>query len=119
MTQKHQATCNLVFSFVWKRQQPRQERGFNSVRFEEVWVRGGAWLRHYSPSQKVAGSIPDCIIVISHLHNPYSRIMALGSTQPLTQKSTRVTSLGGKGGRRVWLTTVPPSCADCLEILGA
>jgi hypothetical protein len=23
---------------------------------------------------------------------------------------------GGKGGRRVGLTTLPPSCADCLEI---
>jgi hypothetical protein len=37
--------------------------------------------------------------------------MALGSTQPLTEMSTR-----GKGGRRVGLTTLPPSCADCLEI---
>jgi hypothetical protein len=25
----------------------------------------------------------------------------------------------GKGGRCLWLTTLPPSCADCLEILGA
>ena len=24
--------------------------------------------------------------------------------------------LGGKGGRRVGLTTLPPSCTDCLEI---
>jgi len=24
--------------------------------------------------------------------------------------------LGGKGGRCVGLTTLPPSCADCLEI---
>jgi len=23
---------------------------------------------------------------------------------------------GGKGGRCVWLTTLPPSCADYLEI---
>ena len=23
---------------------------------------------------------------------------------------------GGKGGRCVWLTTLPPSCTDCLEI---
>ena len=23
---------------------------------------------------------------------------------------------GGKGGRCLWLTTLPPSCADCLEI---
>jgi hypothetical protein len=27
--------------------------------------------------------------------------------------------LGGKGGQCVGLTTLPPSCADCLEILGA
>jgi hypothetical protein len=27
--------------------------------------------------------------------------------------------LGGKGGRCVGLTTLRPSCADCLEILGA
>jgi hypothetical protein len=27
--------------------------------------------------------------------------------------------LGGKGGRYVGLPTLPPSCADCLEILGA
>ena len=27
--------------------------------------------------------------------------------------------LEGKGGRCVVLTTYPPSCADCVEILGA
>jgi hypothetical protein len=27
--------------------------------------------------------------------------------------------LGGNGGRCIWLTTLPPSCADCLVILGA
>jgi hypothetical protein len=26
---------------------------------------------------------------------------------------------GGKGGQCVGLTTLPPSCADCIEILGA
>jgi len=44
--------------------------------------------------------------------------MALGSTQPLTEMSTRDISLGGgpEDGRCVRLTTLPPSCADCLEI---
>ena len=42
--------------------------------------------------------------------------MALGLTQPLTEMSTRNISCGGKGGRCVGLTTLPPSCADCLEI---
>jgi len=40
--------------------------------------------------------------------------MALGLIQPLTEMSTRNSS-GGKGGRCVRLTTLPP-CADCLEI---
>jgi hypothetical protein len=40
--------------------------------------------------------------------NPSSRIMALGSTQPLTEMSTRVV----KGGRRVGLTTLPPSVSQ-------
>jgi len=42
--------------------------------------------------------------------------MALGSTQPLTEMSTRNISWEGKGGRCVVLTTLPPSCADCLEM---
>jgi len=42
--------------------------------------------------------------------------MALGSTQPLIEMSTRNISWGGKGGRCVELTTLLPSCADCLEI---
>jgi hypothetical protein len=40
---------------------------------------------------------------------------ALGSTQPL-KMSTRIL-LEGKGGRCVRVTTLPPSCVDCLEIL--
>jgi hypothetical protein len=41
--------------------------------------------------------------------------MALGSTQPLTEMSTRDISWG-KDGWCVGLTTSPPSCADCLAI---
>jgi hypothetical protein len=44
--------------------------------------------------------------------------MALGSTQHLTEMSTRNIP-GGKGGRCVGLTTLPHSYADCLDILGA
>ena len=47
--------------------------------------------------------------------NPSDRTIALGLTQPLTEMSTRNIS-GGKGGRCVGLTTLPPSCADCREI---
>jgi len=41
--------------------------------------------------------------------------MALELTQPVTEMITRNISLG-KGGRCVGLTTLPPPCADCLEI---
>ena len=37
----------------------------------------------------VAGSILDGVIGIFHWHNPSDRTMTLGSTQPLTEMSTR------------------------------
>jgi hypothetical protein len=40
--------------------------------------------------------------------------MALGSTQPLTEMSTRLFP-GGKGGRCVRLTPLPPSCAIVMK----
>ena len=46
-------------------------------------------------------------------------IVALGSTQPLKEMSTRSISLVDKSGRCVRLTTLPLLCADCLEIWGA
>jgi hypothetical protein len=77
-------------------------------------TRWRSWLRHCATNQKVAGSIPDGVGIF-HWHNPSSRTMALGLTQPLTEMSTRNVSWG-KGGRCVRLTTLPPSCAECLEI---
>ena len=47
------------------------------------------WLRCCDTNRKVAGSIPDSVIGIFHWHNPSDRTMALGSTQPLTEMSTR------------------------------
>ena len=46
----------------------------------------------YKPAGR--GSIPDGFTVIFHCHNPPGRTMALGSTQPLTEMSTRNISLG-------------------------
>ena len=60
-------------------------------------------------SRKFAVSIPGGVIGIFHWHNP-------GSTHPLTEVSIRNISLVGKGGRCLGLTTLPPSCSDCLEI---
>jgi hypothetical protein len=57
--------------------------------------------------RKVAGSIPGEIIGFFSRPNPSSRTMALGSTQPLTEMSTR--NLPGDkrrpAGRRVRLTS--------------
>ena len=80
----------------------------------KVWVRGGTvgWGAALK-NRKVAGSIPNGVISIFHWHNPSGRTMALGSTQPLTQMSTRN---GGKGGRYVGMSILPPACVDCLEI---
>jgi hypothetical protein len=41
--------------------------------------------------------------------------MVLGSTQPLTEMSTRNIPWG-KGGQCLELTTLQPSCADCHKI---
>ena len=40
-------------------------------------------------NRKVAGSIPDGVIGIFHGHNPSDYTMAQGSTQSLTEMSTR------------------------------
>jgi hypothetical protein len=52
------------------------------------------WLRCCATNWKFAGSNPDGVIGIFHWHNPSSCIMALGSTQPLTEMSTRNISWG-------------------------
>jgi hypothetical protein len=53
-----------------------------------------------------------------NLSNPSSRTMALGSTQPLTEISTRKIP-GVKSDRRVGLTTLPPSVSRMSENAGA
>jgi hypothetical protein len=77
--------------------------------------------RRCNARRNVAGSISDEATRIFHWFKPSDYTMTLGSTQPLRQMSTKNTPLasegGGKSGRCVGLTTLPPSCADCLEIL--
>ena len=46
-------------------------------------------MRRCATCRKVMGSIPDGVTGIFHWHNPSSRTMALGLTQPLTELSTR------------------------------
>jgi hypothetical protein len=58
--------------------------------YSVVWWQAVAqWLRHCATNQKVVGSIPDGVIGIFHWHNPSHCTVALGSTQPPTEMSTR------------------------------
>ena len=69
---------------------------------------------HYSTNRQVAGSIPYGVIGIFQWHNPSGRTMIQGSTQPLTEMSTRCISWG-KGGRCVRLTTILCHCHEIWE----
>jgi hypothetical protein len=60
----------------------------------------------YKPAGR--GFDPRWCYWIFHWHNPVGRTLASGSTQPLTEMSTRNISWGGGGGKWglcVWLTT--------------
>jgi hypothetical protein len=68
----------------------------NLIFARSMGTRSRSWFRHYATSRKVAGSIPDEVIGFFNWPNPSNRTMALGSTQPLTEMSTRNLP-GGKG----------------------
>ena len=53
-------------------------------------------MRHCATSRKVASIIPDGVTAMRHQHNPYGRNMATGSTQFITEMSTRGISYGVK-----------------------
>jgi hypothetical protein len=46
-------------------------------------------LGHCATNREVAGSIPDCFAGIFQCHKISGRIMTLGSSQPVTEMSTR------------------------------
>jgi len=78
----HQFRCSLQLKFKW----------------EKIWctvyTRGcvvAQWLKHYATNRQVAGF---GVIGIFQWHNPSGRTMALWSTQPLTEMSTRYISWG-------------------------
>jgi len=65
--------------------------------------------------RKVAGSIPYGVIGIFHWH--FFRLhYGPGVDSASNKNEYQEYFVGGKGGRCVGLTTLPPSCADCSEI---
>ena len=73
---------------------PRSPQWSPSLRFPHQDPIHPPLLRCCATNRKVAGSIPDGVIGIFHWHNPSDRTMALGSTQTLTEMSTRSFSWG-------------------------
>ena len=65
---------------------------------------------------KVAGSIPDEVNGLFYRLNLPGRTMALGVESASNISEYHGDLLAGKDGRCVKLTTLPRSCADCLNI---
>jgi hypothetical protein len=77
-------------------------------------------LRHCVTSGKVAGSILDRVTGVFFIDLSFQ--VHYGPGVDLVSNTRDIScgeGGGGKGDRCVGLTTLPPSCADCLEILGA
>jgi hypothetical protein len=64
--------------------------------YDYYYITPGYAVAHWGTSRKVAGSIPDGVIGIFHWRNSFDRTMALESTQPPTEMSTRSISWGVK-----------------------
>jgi len=71
-----------------------------------------SWLRHCYTSRKVAGSNPGGVTGIFHWHNPSGPGVESASDRNKYQEYF----LRLKAADAWGLTTLPPSCADCLEI---
>jgi hypothetical protein len=66
----------------------------NCVPYCWLRVNRGSTVVNCATNQKVAGSIPEGVMEFFIDINPSDRTMALGSTQPLTEMSTRSISWG-------------------------
>ena len=79
-------------------------------------TRWRSWFRQRARSRKVAGSVLGGVTGKFSLPLSFRSHYGLGFHSPSNRNEYQEYFLGGKGGRCVGLTTLPPSCADCLEI---
>ena len=78
-------------------------------------TRWRSWLKHYATSRKVAGSIPDGVIVMFHWRDPSAAIWPW--VESASNRNEYQQYFGeGKGGRCAGLTTLPPSYSDFLGL---
>ena len=94
-------------------QPPTYEIPFISLKHGLSWR--SLFFHCCATSQMVPGSIPGGVTGFFRDISPSMCSMALGLTQPVVKMRTRNIP-GGKGGRCVRLTTLPPSRAECHEI---
>jgi len=105
----------------------RQRSIANSVNDMNVYILNTVLSITARWRRKVAGSIPDGVIGNFHWHNASGRTVALGSTQPLTEMSTRNISWGVKAaGALGWQpyhfhvpTVLKSGSLKCLEPSGS
>jgi hypothetical protein len=71
---------------------------------------------HLKQGTRWYSSIPDGVVRIFHRHNPTAPKHYSPGTVSDSNRNEHQEYLGGKSGQYIGLTTLPHSCADCLEI---
>jgi hypothetical protein len=75
-----------------------------------------SWLKHCPTSWKVAGSISDWCHWNFSLTESFCPHYGLGVISASDRNEYQDYFMGGKGGRFIGLTSIPPSYAYCVEI---
>jgi hypothetical protein len=126
------SSCEALPFFVGVHLPTRRLASSSSLRLSSSWYRlqffpdgiliqctqEFSWLRNSELRWKSAGSIPDYVMAFFNWPNTCSRTCALGSTQPLTEMSTR-NRHGVKDSRRIKLTSPPFESLWFLKNTGA
>ena len=106
----------LFFPFNWKGA-GGEGTGNTSSQYNNRWgTWWRSWSRHWATIWKVAGSIPDGVVGFLSFTQSFRPHYGAGVGSATNRNEYQEYFLSGKGSRYIGLTTLPPSCADCLEI---